>query len=369
MLRALTFALCLSAGLARAEPLGELRFIGAVELPQGLTVDGARVGGLSGLERDPASGRFLAISDDRSDFAPARFYEVELRFADGRLTGADVVSATILRQADGSAFPNGKQADAAGAGVVPDPEAIRLDPRDGALWWISEGDRTRGLPPFLRRAGRDGGFVAETPVPPMFAIAPDSGPRGNLGFEGLSLSTDGETLWLAMESAMLQDGPTASAAAGSVARLTHLARDGKLLGQYAYPIGPIPLPTTPGKFADNGVTEILALDARRLLVIERAAAQDAAGMFSNVIRLYEADIAGADDISGIAALAGAAYRPMAKRLVADLGALYGARIDNIEGVTWGPPLADGRRTLIFVSDDNFNPAQTTQFIAFAVDPS
>jgi hypothetical protein len=368
MFRLAMIAAVFSTGLAQAEPIGDLRFIGGVELPPRLTVDGARVGGLSGLERDPASGHYLAISDDRSDFAPARFYEIDLHFANDRLSGADVLSATILRQADGSAFPSGKQADAEGHGEVPDPEAIRIDPRDGALWWTSEGDRARGLAPFLRRAGRDGRFIASIPMLPMFAIRPETGPRANLGFEGLSFASDGDTLWLAMESAMMQDGPTASAATASVARITHLSRDGVLLAQYAYPIDAIPLATVPGKFADNGVTEILALDERRLLVIERAAAQNAEGLFSNHIRLYEADIAEAEDIASMPSLAGTSYRPMTKRFVADLGALYGARIDNIEGITWGPRLTDGRRTLVFVSDDNFNPSQTTQILAFAIDP-
>jgi hypothetical protein len=31
---------------------------------------------------------------------------------------------------------------------------------------------------------------------------------------------------------------------------------------------------------------------------------------------------------------------------------------------WGPTLPNGNRTLLFVSDDNFNPRQITQFLAF-----
>jgi hypothetical protein len=34
---------------------------------------------------------------------------------------------------------------------------------------------------------------------------------------------------------------------------------------------------------------------------------------------------------------------------------------------FGPVLPDGRITLILVSDNNFNPTQTTQFIALAVE--
>jgi hypothetical protein len=45
----------------------------------------------------------------------------------------------------------------------------------------------------------------------------------------------------------------------------------------------------------------------------------------------------------------------------------GIPIDNIEGMTFGPPLPDGRQTLVIVSDNNFNPGQFTQFIVLAVD--
>lgn len=355
------------AGGAQAEPIGSLRFIGSVEVPQGLEVDGTRIGGLSGLDYDAATDSFLVLSDDRSDFAPARFYEMKLRFADDRLAGADMQSATILRQSDGTAFPNGKQ-----GGEVPDPESIRIDPENpGRLWWTSEGDRPRALKPFLRGMDRAGKAAGEIAIPTMFAMRPETerGPRNNLAFEALSFAADGGSLWVGMEGALYEDGPLATPDAGTVSRFSHYGRDGRLLGQFAYPVDAVPGRPGVGKASDNGVTEILALDARRMLVLERAAIQDETGAFRNDIRLYEADLEGASDVSGVPGLLGASYRPMSKRRVANLGALMnGARIDNIEGMSWGPTLANGSRTLIFVSDDNFNKAQVTQVLAFEVLP-
>jgi len=43
-------------------------------------------------------------------------------------------------------------------------------------------------------------------------------------------------------------------------------------------------------------------------------------------------------------------------------------IDNIEGVSFGPDLSHGHRSLVLVSDNNFNPDQITQFLAFEVLP-
>ena len=42
------------------------------------------------------------------------------------------------------------------------------------------------------------------------------------------------------------------------------------------------------------------------------------------------------------------------------------RLDNLEGVTLGPPLAGGRKTLVLISYDNSNASQRTQVLAFTV---
>jgi hypothetical protein len=41
-------------------------------------------------------------------------------------------------------------------------------------------------------------------------------------------------------------------------------------------------------------------------------------------------------------------------------------IDNVEGLTWGPRLASGERSLLLVSDDNFAAEEFTRFIALAL---
>ena len=92
----------------------------------------------------------------------------------------------------------------------------------------------------------------------------------------------------------------------------------------------------------------------------------------NTVILYETSIGNATDVSGIEALEPLAgpppvFTPMAKKRLADLEADLGIVPDNLEGMTFGPTLPDGRRVLILVSDNNFNPAQVTQLIALAVE--
>ena len=56
---------------------------------------------------------------------------------------------------------------------------------------------------------------------------------------------------------------------------------------------------------------------------------------------------------------------MEKSLLLNLDVL-GIPLDNVEGMTFGPSLPDGRRSLVLVSDNNFSPAAFTQFLLFSV---
>jgi hypothetical protein len=370
LLHPATAALVLLAGAPSVDArsiaeIGGLRFIGAATVPNDAMVDGTLVGGLSGIDYDPEADLYYVVSDDKSDKSPARFYTAKLRFDMSRLASAEIRHAVTLLQVDGKPYPDAKT-----GGDVPDPESIRHDPETGNLWWTSEGDRKLGMSPFLRVATPDGRHAGKVPVPPIFQVNKDQelGPRHNNALEGLSFAPDGRSVWLAMESALYQDGPIATPSAGTVSRLSRLDRTGRMLAQFAYPLDPIQaIPT--GKNADNGVTEVLALDNRRALVLERSGVEGADGIWKLYIRIYAIDTAGATDIGALPSLANANYIPITKRLVIDLAKTpeVGA-VDNIEGMSWGPVLDDGKRTLVLVSDNNFNPAQTTQFLAFEVLP-
>ena len=56
---------------------------------------------------------------------------------------------------------------------------------------------------------------------------------------------------------------------------------------------------------------------------------------------------------------------MTKTEVLDLNTL-GLTLDNLEGMTFGPRLADGRRSLLIASDNNFTSGQVSQFLLVAV---
>jgi hypothetical protein len=87
----------------------------------------------------------------------------------------------------------------------------------------------------------------------------------------------------------------------------------------------------------------------------------------NTIKLYSVAMPGADDVNGLDSIAALlpTLRPVQKTLLFDLRTL-GIPLDNVEGMTLGPRLPDGRQSLVMVSDNNFAASQFTQFLLFAV---
>jgi hypothetical protein len=342
-----------------------LRLLGSATLaqqPEGML---RHWGGISGIDRDAATGVWYLLSDDRSARAPARFYTATIDLDASGIHSIRVTGVVPLKQADGSVFPGLQQ-----GGEVPDPEALRIDPVGGDLVWSSEGDRKLGLSPFVRRAARDGRFMAALPLPDNLRSHPGTelGARDNLAIEGLAFTPDASSLWVAMEAPLYEDGPVPTQQQGGFARFTRLDRQGRVLGQYAYPLDAIPQPASGGRRrADNGVSEILSTDDGTLLVVERSGREVEEGVFQFAIRLYEASAAGATDVSRMASLQRAEFTAMRKRLVLDLSTAGLGDTDNIEAAAWGPRLPNGNATLLLVSDDNFHPRQASRFWAFEVE--
>lgn len=312
-------------------------------------------GGISGM--DQRHGRWLLISDDRSERAPARLYQARIVFRRGAIRDVRLSAPRPLLDQAGETFPK----PGLGREAV-DAEAVRFDPKDGAIVWSSEGDARDGFAPSLRRQERPGSFSRPISLPSGLIETPNQGPRPNLAFEGLTFGVDDEALWIGLEAPLKQDGPLASRAAGALVRLSRLGREGQLV-QFAYRTDPISAAPT-GLRADNGVSEILALDAERLLVLERSGVEVSPGRFTYDVRLYVADLRGATDIAGLASLDGAAVATAAKTLLFDFHAAGQDR--NFEAMAWGPRLGERARTLVLAEDNNFE-GDLTRFITLRLD--
>jgi hypothetical protein len=345
-----------------------LRLAGTYQLAPDLQVDGTLVGGISGMDYDAARDEWWLASDDRGQHAPARLYRARMTFKPDGIETVALSTAVILHQPDGARYP------AWGTpGVSADIESLRIDPRDGAIWFASEGDRKARVPSFVRRVDVDGRHLGELPYPAALQIQPDCecGGRSNQGMEGMAFTPDSAALWLAMEAPPVQDGPPPrweqGQGQGALTRISLVARDGAMLAQYAYPLDVAPAPAFDGAFVDNGISEILALDNRRLLVLERAGRQRESKHFDFNVRLYEVDLASASRLDPELPLGQrpSAPRPAVKRLLFDSARLPPGWSDNYEAMAWGPLLENGNRTLIIASDNNFNGGPT-RFLLFDV---
>jgi hypothetical protein len=323
----------------------ELKLIAELQIPK--TYEGARLGGFSGIDYDSAEGEFVVVSDDRSTPGFAPVARLKLVIDDRAGMRVDCVGVGKL--------PLPGRTD-----VRPDCESIRLDPKDHGVWCASEGDSERGGAPLIWRATSVASEVSALRLPDELKFAPDGrrGPRQNLTIEGMAFSSDGKSLWFSLEAPLREDGEPASADSGCWVRFYEVDRAGAVQQICLYPVDRIPQRPQPGKLADNGVAEILFLDHATLLVLERSGVQNDAGEFEFVARIFAVEIS--------ERVAGGDEPQLRKTLVLDSRDLKLSRVDNLEGMSLGPRLADGTRTLVLVADDNFSPRHVNQLLVFKI---
>jgi hypothetical protein len=147
---------------------------------------------------------------------------------------------------------------------------------------------------------------------------------------------------------------------------------GTPVAQHAYALAPTPLRRSSGEGraavsrAENGLTDLLAVSEDSFIAVERAYVPGEGVTVRLVLTRIEA---ATTDVSQIKSLPGAAFQPMSRQLLLALPiALNSLQLDNIEAIAWGPVLANGNRSLVLVSDNNFSRLQTTQFLALEVVP-
>ena len=129
----------------------------------------------------------------------------------------------------------------------------------------------------------------------------------------------------------------------------------------------------------QGVSEILAINDHEFLVVERDNRSNLQSPPQAPTRktIYKINLEGATDVSGNASLPAGALPmgvvPVSKTLFIDLldpaFNLAPTIAEKIEGLAWGPDLADGRHVLYVISDNDLNPGLATQIYAFAIDAS
>ena len=341
-----------------------LEFLGKYELPETVFKD-TPVGGLSALTYDKQKDRFYVLSDDRSQFAPARFYTMDLDIGQTDtgeigINNINIEDVTFLSDEQGNPYP---------AGSI-DPEGIALSPRK-TVFISSEGDPSKNITPFIGEFDlKTGQKKLNVPIPKRYLAGDPDEPQGirnNLAFESLTINPSGLAeldpfrLFTATESALIQDDLTEAEAQAKI-RLMHYGINpfGSpiLVAEHLYLLDPASIETI-----SNGLTELLALkEEGNFLSLERTFGFTGAGA-----KIFQVVVGNATDTANISSLKEniSQVRPLKKKLLLDLKEL-GIYLDNLEGMTFGPRLPDGSRSLILVSDNNFNQEQLTQFLLLRI---
>ena len=338
-----------------------LEFVDLYEIPKANFQD-TKVGGLSAIAYERQQDKFYVLSDDRSRFSPARFYtfQLKLKQTDGniKIASFEPENVTVLKNELGENYPPGSI----------DPEGLALSPR-GTVFISSEGNPTINISPFIAEYELSTGKkIAELRIPQRYLSGQEpENPQGvqeNLAFESLTINRVGMPedpfrLFSATESAILQDESFAAEERARIRFLHYVINPvGKpvLLAEHLYLLEP-----APAEVISNGLTELLALQTEGYFFsLERTFGFTGAGA-----KIFQLVIGNANDTSNIKSLKGdvTQIRPLNKKLLLDLGNLE-IELDNLEGMTMGPRLPDGSRSLLLISDDNFNDEQVSQLLLF-----
>ena len=253
-----------------------------------------------------------------------------------------------------------------------DPEGIRVSNGGNSVYvtdeygpHVYEFNRTTGqrirtfdLPNHFNVANP--AATANGELPPANA----SGRQPNRGMEGLAVTPDGKTLVGIMQNPLIQDGALDSTnkRVGTNLRIVTIDVASGATHEYLYQLD---------SGVNNGVNEIVAVNDHQFLVIERDSKVGNAAAFKKV---FEIDVSAATDVTNIV-LPGtgtpAGVTPVTKAAFLDLlDTAFGLKgntfPEKIEGLAFGPDLADGRHTLIVTNDNDFLAAPNN-FYVFAID--
>lgn len=327
-------------------------------------------GGLSAIDSLGAKNRYVVLSDrgagDGAATFPCRYHEVELDVHPE--TGSirfELLDTHLLSDLDG--VPLTGSLEKLKTWTLPsrcpsyDPEGIRYLGSERVVISDEYG-------PSIDIFDRSGRMVQSVILPSRYALSERRTPPmtvgtfSNRGLEGIAISPDKSCLVAAMQGPLVQDGRVENnKCLGLNTRWFFKNLDNGDSAEWVYQLDD----------ESTGVSEVLAVDNHRYLVIER---DSRFGVDAKVKKIFLADVTDASDVSGVDSLnkgLADAMKPIKKRLLIDLLAPEFGMSGEIapekpEGLAWGPTMPNGQRMLIVCFDNDFDPSHNTIFAAFAV---
>lgn len=345
-----------------------LNFVNAIEIPYNQDFKNTKIGGLSGIDYDKKQDIYYLICDERSQVNPSRFYTAKIDLNNNQIQAIDFQDTHTLKNQEGKLFGNWLSTPETSA----DPEDIRYNPKSNSLIWSSEGarvltsDKTVLQNPSITFMDLKGNFKDYIKLSSNLEMQKEEkGPRNNGTLESITFDKNYKNIYTCVEEPLFEDGEKASTDKGALIRLYQFnVKTKKNTAQYAYLLDPIAKEPNPkGSFGVNGVAAIQYYKKDQLLVLERSYST---GTLACTIKVYLCDLKKATDVKNLASLKNQSIEVASKKLILNMDDL-GIFTDNIEGLTFGPKLANGHQSLIFVSDNNFSDKQKTQLLLFEVE--
>ncbi|MFO7843622.1 MAG: esterase-like activity of phytase family protein [Bacteroidales bacterium] len=178
----------------------------------------------------------------------------------------------------------------------------------------------------------------------------------NSGYEGLTLSTDKRSLYFALERPLKKDkrrkyNPKLKP---YISIFEYDIKNHKIINEFVYPLA--------NPSSDNGVSEILALNDSILLVMERAWTNN-----QSIVTINKVNLKAAGNILAFEKRIPDSTRLLTPETLIDFGTIekkftrYPSY--NFEGMT----LAHTGRHILFITDNNFSPNQTTYLLIMEIE--
>ena len=332
-----------------------ISFVDEFTIPDSTYFNGNVVGGLSGI--DFHDNEYFFIVDDAKN---PRVLVAEILYEEDTINQINFKEEISIIDTTSQFLNN----------TILDLESVFID-KKGNLNLVSEGSINYQRNPSIFSITKESKFVELYELPENMQELNNY--RHNAAFESSTRSIDENFFWVATEAPLMNDGEEAQLKkTTSPVRFTKfntLTR--KATKQYVYQLEAVPKEKK-GNINLNGITAILELSEDTFLVVERAY-QNNYGSYGNTVLLYEAKATEkTSDVLSLQSLKDKEYKPLEKRLLLNFNdiknELTEGIIDNIEGITFGPKLKNGNRSLLLVSDDNFQVygKQLNQFIVLEI---
>lgn len=346
----------------------KLKLLNSIEIPFNQEFKNTLVGGLSGIDYDANNDLYYLISDDRSIYNVARFYTAKINISNNTIKNINFENVVSFKNETGENYSSWEKKPETSI----DPEDLRYNPKTKNIVWSSEGARVISdtfsvlQNPAIQTATIDGNFVNNYFLPNNLRMQKDeNGPRSNGALEGITFDKKFRTLYANIEVPLYEDDSEATTSKGGLARIFQFdVKSKNNTAQYAYLLDAVAHEPNPENgFSINGISAIQFYDKNQLLVVERSYS---VGKQACTVKIYLCNLSNATDVKNTALLQNHTYTLASKKLILNMDDL-GVFVDNVEGITFGPKLDNGKHSLLLVTDNNYSKLQKTQIFLFEVE--